>query len=268
VGLHVQTRAPRLTRVPARYKNHGASPKSTQRGRGNGNATLIPRALDVKTSVRLLARTRTGKPNPEKAYRDAARFTKKTGLRPAAEDRQRGGWTPDACGHHGALVDMRLERRRTFGARLSCYRRPAARTWAARALRRLGCRPLPPWAIEPDDVADLLDELRSLESFRVSWRCGWSRNAFQMRSTADCVRPTSRAIERVDQCVASLGVVSSVLTISSSTCSSLIVRPPRPRLVEHPSKRCSAKRATSWSRCASAWALERRRVHASNRERS
>ena len=64
----------------------------------------------------------------------------------------------------------------------------------------------------------------SFESFQVSWRCGCSPNAFQIRSTADCVSPTSRAIERVDQCVASFGVVSSVLTITSSTCSSVIVR--------------------------------------------
>ena len=35
-------------------------------------------------------------------------------------------------------------------------------------------------------------------------------NACQIRSIADCVIPISRAIESVDQCVASLGVVSSV----------------------------------------------------------
>jgi hypothetical protein len=58
-------------------------------------------------------------------------------------------------------------------------------------------------------------------SFQAAWRCGWSPNAFQIR-TADCVRPTSAAIERVDQCVASRGVVSSVLTITSSTLASLI----------------------------------------------
>jgi hypothetical protein len=43
----------------------------------------------------------------------------------------------------------------------------------------------------------------SLDSFHVCWRCGWSPNAFQIRSTADCVSPTSRAIDLVDQCVAS-----------------------------------------------------------------
>jgi hypothetical protein len=36
--------------------------------------------------------------------------------------------------------------------------------------------------------------------------------------------PTSAAIDRVDQCVASLGAVSRVLTMTASTWSSLIVR--------------------------------------------
>jgi hypothetical protein len=45
-----------------------------------------------------------------------------------------------------------------------------------------------------------------------------------MRCTADCVSPTSAAIDRVDQCVASFGVLSSVLVMTCSTCASLIVR--------------------------------------------
>jgi hypothetical protein len=48
-------------------------------------------------------------------------------------------------------------------------------------------------------------------------RCGLSPNAVQMSCTAVCVSPTSRAIDRVDQCVASRGVLSSVSTITSST---------------------------------------------------
>lgn len=64
----------------------------------------------------------------------------------------------------------------------------------------------------------------SLDSFQLSWRCGCSPNAFQMRCTADWVRPTSLAIDRVDQCVASFGVVSNVLTMTSSTLSSVILR--------------------------------------------
>ena len=58
----------------------------------------------------------------------------------------------------------------------------------------------------------------SAESFHFSCRCGLSPNACQMSRTAVWVSPTSRAIDRVDQCVASVGVVSSVLTITSSTC--------------------------------------------------
>ena len=77
----------------------------------------------------------------------------------------------------------------------------------------------------------------SLESFKVSWRCGWSPNACQIRSTAFWVRPTSAAIERVDQCVASLGVLSNVL---HDHLLDLLVgdrpRPPRPRLIAQPVK--------------------------------
>jgi hypothetical protein len=64
-----------------------------------------------------------------------------------------------------------------------------------------------------------------------------------MRSTAFWVRPTSAAIERVDQCVALRGVVSRVRTITSSTCSSVIVRgrPVRGSSVR-PSSRYSANR--------------------------
>ena len=137
----------------------------------------------------------------------------------------------------------------------------------------------------------------SSESLQRLWRCGWSPNAFQIRCTADWVRPTSAAIERVDQCVASLGVVSSVLTITSSTLASVIVRgcPGRGSSVS-PSKRCSANRlrhlrhrvalrprVARRSRCcsspsaasntirersASACALVRRRDHDSNCSRS
>src|SRR5665809_88554 len=55
--------------------------------------------------------------------------------------------------------------------------------------------------------------------------------------------PVALAIERVDQCVASLGVSSSVLTITRSTSLSWIVRglPGRGSSCS-PSSRCSAKR--------------------------
>src|SRR3954452_14594898 len=64
----------------------------------------------------------------------------------------------------------------------------------------------------------------SLLSFQDSCRCGCSPNARQIRDTADCDRPRSAANERVDQCVASVGVVSNVRVITASTCSSETVR--------------------------------------------
>ena len=83
----------------------------------------------------------------------------------------------------------------------------------------------------------------SLESFQVSWRWGCNPNARQMRPIASRDKPASAAIDRVDQCVASLGVVSNVLTITSSTCSSVIVlgRPGRGSSTS-PSSRCWANR--------------------------
>jgi hypothetical protein len=48
--------------------------------------------------------------------------------------------------------------------------------------------------------------------------------ARQIRDTDDCDIPSSAANDRVDQCVASRGVVSSVAVITASTCSSATVR--------------------------------------------
>jgi hypothetical protein len=135
-----------------------------------------------------------------------------------------------------------------------------------------------------------------LESFQLSWRWGWSPNARQIRCTADCVSPTSAAIDRVDQCVASLGVLSNVLTITSSTFSSLTVRGrPGRGSSNSPSSRSRLNRdrhrvATPRSipsrsaisvflspaaasntireRCANACALVRRRAHDSSWARS
>ena len=64
----------------------------------------------------------------------------------------------------------------------------------------------------------------SLLSFHGSCRCGCSPKARQIRETADCDNPSSAANERVDQCVASAGVVSNVRVITASTCSSDTVR--------------------------------------------
>jgi hypothetical protein len=64
----------------------------------------------------------------------------------------------------------------------------------------------------------------SFDSFQVSCRWGCNPKARQILETAVCDRPTSAAIERVDQCVASFGVVSKVVLITRSTSASTIVR--------------------------------------------
>ena len=117
-----------------------------------------------------------------------------------------------------------------------------------------------------------------------------------MRDTAVCESPTSAAIERVDQWVASFGVLSRVATMTSSTCSSLIVRGrPGRGSSSRPSSRSAAKRErhraampreiprrsaisvlfspsaaanTIRERWARAWALVRRRAQASSCARS
>ena len=64
----------------------------------------------------------------------------------------------------------------------------------------------------------------SLESLKVSARCGCRPNAPQMRQIVVCDSPASFAIERSDQWVASAGVVLSVRSITSATFSSSMVR--------------------------------------------
>jgi hypothetical protein len=51
-----------------------------------------------------------------------------------------------------------------------------------------------------------------------------SPNVFQTRPIVDFDNPDCAAIAERDQCVASAGVASNVLTITSSTCSSVILR--------------------------------------------
>ena len=64
----------------------------------------------------------------------------------------------------------------------------------------------------------------SVDNFQESCLCGANPNARQIRDTADCDNPSSAANDRVDQCVASLDVVSKVRVITASTCSSQTVR--------------------------------------------
>jgi len=71
--------------------------------------------------------------------------------------------------------------------------------------------------IQPDDIAHLVDEQPVLGQLPGS-RCGGAAaEGRQIREPAVCVNPTCAAIDHFDQCVASLGVVSSVRTITSST---------------------------------------------------
>ena len=137
----------------------------------------------------------------------------------------------------------------------------------------------------------------SVDSFQVCTRCGLSPNARQIREIADCDIPVALAIDRVDQCVSPLAAdSSSVLTITDSTCSSVIFRgaPGRGWSV-NPSSRWTTNRdrhfatvsraspnsaATSVldppfahakmirERCANAWAVLRRRAHCTNVTRS
>jgi hypothetical protein len=62
----------------------------------------------------------------------------------------------------------------------------------------------------------------SLDSLKVSVRCGGSRTAFQIRPTMERLSPERLAIDARDQWVASGGVSSRVATITASTCSSLM----------------------------------------------
>ena len=65
----------------------------------------------------------------------------------------------------------------------------------------------------------------SADNFQVWTRCGLRPNARQIREIADCDMPVAAAIDRVDQCVSAPGPrSSSVLVITSSTCSSVIFR--------------------------------------------
>ena len=104
----------------------------------------------------------------------------------------------------------------------------------------------------------------SVDSLKVSTRCGLSPNARQIRLMADWDMPSWRARLRVDQWVASVGVVSKVATSTCSTCSSVMVRAAPGR---GSSARPSSRRATNRerhlvtvgldtpSRSATAWLL-------------
>src|SRR6516165_2615842 len=64
----------------------------------------------------------------------------------------------------------------------------------------------------------------SVDSLKVSTRCGCSPKARQMRPTLEVEMPLCRAMLRVLQCVAAGGRLSSVCTMTFSTLASSIVR--------------------------------------------
>jgi hypothetical protein len=91
---------------------------------------------------------------------------------------------------------------------------------------------------------DLVHEVRVGGQLEPLDPCGCSPNARQTLETVVCDRPISLAIDRVDQCVASLGVVSNVLVTSAATCSSVTDRgPPERGMSPRPAIRCSTNRA-------------------------
>src|SRR4029450_9442678 len=68
----------------------------------------------------------------------------------------------------------------------------------------------------PTTSRTLSTNIGSVDSFQVWIACGLSPNARQIRDTALCDMPVDAAIDRVDQCVSSPGVDSSVLVITFS----------------------------------------------------
>ena len=84
----------------------------------------------------------------------------------------------------------------------------------------------------------------SVLSFQVCTKCGLRPNARQIRDTADWLMPVAAAIDLVDQCVSCPGPCSStVLAMTTSTCSSVIVRgAPGRGSSERPSSRATANR--------------------------
>lgn len=92
---------------------------------------------------------------------------------------------------------------------------------------------------------DLVDEVRIRRQPRrlgAVW-CGCRPKARRIRDTVDCDRPVSFAVARVDQCVAFLGVDSSVLVTTAATCSSVtVLGPPGRGMSPSPAIRCSTNR--------------------------
>jgi hypothetical protein len=71
--------------------------------------------------------------------------------------------------------------------------------------------------IQPDDIDDLVDNSGSVDSLKLSVRCGLRPKVRQIRPILDVLSPDLSAICLRDQWVASRGVSSSVATITPST---------------------------------------------------
>src|SRR6266540_811488 len=88
------------------------------------------------------------------------------------------------------------------------------------------------WWYSPTTSTTLSTNSGSVDSLKVSTRCGLSPNLRQIRPIVDLLSPERAAIDVRDQCVAFPGVSSSVATTTASTCSTVIdggrpVRSPR-----------------------------------------
>src|SRR4029077_5189952 len=64
----------------------------------------------------------------------------------------------------------------------------------------------------------------SLDNLNVWLRCGCKPNAAHIRRIVVWEKPVSAAIERIDQCVASTGVVRNVRSITAATWSAFLGR--------------------------------------------
>lgn len=113
--------------------------------------------------------------------------------------------------------------------------------------------------IKADTVLRLVDERGSADSLKVSLRCGCRPSAVQIRRMVVCDKPVPAAMLRIDQRVASFGVVFSVRSITAATCAPETVhgRPGRCSSVS-PSTRLVTKRQRPAGRCGHACRAVRR----------
>ena len=100
-------------------------------------------------------------------------------------------------------------------------------------------------SIEPNDVAQLLDEGWVIGQLNCRTRCGWSRCARQMRCTELTLTPAAPAIAEPVQCVASCGGASmvSATTRSATEGSSFGMREGRVLSRKSPPTPSAAKRS-------------------------